>query len=96
MSDPATDKLVERLHDWALDLRLPLTNKHVSTLNEAAAAIQRLTERAESAEAERDRLRAALEWYANPEIYKPHPHGPAFDDRDLSFKARAALTGEVK
>ena len=33
----------------------------------------------------------ALRFYANPEIYKPHPHGPAFDDRDLSFKAKAAL-----
>ncbi|TBG78584.1 hypothetical protein ELG76_04000 [Rhizobium leguminosarum] len=40
---------------------------------------------------ERDRLREALEFYANPEIYKPHPHGPAFDRRDLSFHARSAL-----
>lgn len=38
-----------------------------------------------------DRLREALMFYANPEIYKPHPHGPAFDRRDLSFHARAAL-----
>lgn len=28
---------------------------------------------------------------APTEVYKPHPHGPAFDDRDLSFVARAAL-----
>lgn len=41
--------------------------------------------------AERDRLREALQWYANPQIYQPHPHGPAFDRRDLSFCARAAL-----
>jgi hypothetical protein len=41
--------------------------------------------------AERDRLRKSLEFYANPEIYKPHPHGPAFDRRDLSYHARAAL-----
>lgn len=34
----------------------------------------------------------ALEFYANPEIYRPHPHGPAFDRRDLSFHARDALT----
>lgn len=33
----------------------------------------------------------ALEFYANPDIYKPHPHGPAFDRRDLSFRARSAL-----
>jgi len=37
------------------------------------------------------KLEAALEFYANPEIYKPHPHGPAFDRRDLSFHARAVL-----
>lgn len=42
--------------------------------------------------AELDRLREALEFYANPEIYKPHPHGPAFDRRDLSYHARAALS----
>lgn len=38
-----------------------------------------------------ERQREALEFYANPEIYKPHPHGPAFERRDLSFKAKAAL-----
>ena len=32
-------------------------------------------------------LRKTLEFYANPDIYKPHPHGPAFDKRDLSFLA---------
>lgn len=45
-------------------------------------------------ERERDRLRKALEFYANPEIYEPHPHGPAFDRRDVSFAARAALSPE--
>jgi hypothetical protein len=44
-----------------------------------------------TAVAEVERLRQALEWYANPEIYQPHPHGIAFDRRDLSFKARCAL-----
>jgi hypothetical protein len=38
-----------------------------------------------------DELVEGLEFYANPEIYKPHPHGLAFDRRDLSFKARALL-----
>ena len=42
-------------------------------------------------EADRDALREALEWYANPEIYEPHPHGLAFDNRDLSYHAKAAL-----
>jgi hypothetical protein len=36
-------------------------------------------------------LEAVLEFYANPEIYRPHPHGPTFDRRDLSYSARAAL-----
>jgi hypothetical protein len=36
-------------------------------------------------------LREALAFYANPEIYKAHPHGLAFDDRDLSYVARQAL-----
>jgi len=38
------------------------------------------------------RLRKALEFYANPEIYQPHPHGPAFERRDLWHHALAALT----
>ncbi|GAJ29829.1 hypothetical protein [Acidomonas methanolica] len=33
----------------------------------------------------------ALEFYADPKVYEPHPHGPAFDHRDISFVARAAL-----
>lgn len=41
------------------------------------------------------KLMTALEWYANLEIYKPHPHGPAFDDRDLSFVAKEALTSTL-
>lgn len=41
-------------------------------------------------------LEGALTWYANPEVYKPHPHGLAFDDRDLSFRARTALTPKEK
>ncbi len=42
--------------------------------------------------AENERLRAALQWYADPERYKPHPHGLAFERRDISYVARAALT----
>ena len=41
--------------------------------------------------AEVARLREALRFYADPAVYKAHPHGPAFDGRDLSFVARAAL-----
>jgi hypothetical protein len=43
--------------------------------------------------AEVGRLREALAKYADPGIYAPHPHGPAFDDRDLSWIARQALKG---
>lgn len=46
-------------------------------------------------QAEIDRLRKALEWYANPAIYAPHPHGPAFDRRDVSYVALAALEGKL-
>lgn len=55
--------------------------------------IRRMAQRPEfdALKVEVERLRAGLTWYANPEIYKPHPHGPAFDNRDLSFHARAVL-----
>ncbi|TWB61645.1 hypothetical protein FBZ98_101990 [Rhizobium sp. ERR 922] len=53
----------------------------------------------EDAERERNELRDKLaeavkviEFYANPDIYKPHPHGPAFDRRDVSFSARSFLS----
>ena len=46
--------------------------------------------------AENARLREALTFYANPEVYRPHPHGPAFDRRDVSYVATAALTAEAK
>lgn len=36
-------------------------------------------------------LEGALSFYASPEVYRPHPHGPAFDRRDLSDVAVAAL-----
>ena len=46
-------------------------------------------------QAEIERLREALGWYTNPAIYAPHPHGPAFDRRDVSYVARAALEGKT-
>jgi hypothetical protein len=39
------------------------------------------------------KLEAALKFYANPDVYKPHPHGLAFDNRDISYVAIAALRG---
>lgn len=34
----------------------------------------------------------ALQFYANPEVYRFHPHGLAFDERDLSYVAKAAIS----
>ncbi|KEA07173.1 hypothetical protein [Rhizobium rhizogenes] len=39
-----------------------------------------------------EEARGVLEWYASPEIYKPHPHGLAFDRRDLSSSAKSFLS----
>lgn len=58
------------------------------------AAIESQASRIEALEAENARLREALEWYADPEVYRPHPQGIAFDRRDLSFCARSALNLE--
>ena len=51
------------------------------------------TEDLDRLRAENAALREALQFYANPEVYKPHPHGLAFDRRDLSYRALAALQG---
>lgn len=61
-----------------------------------AEARRKWNTRAESAEVialrEREaRLVEALRFYANPQIYKPHPHGLGFDRRDVSFRAKAVL-----
>ena len=52
--------------------------------------------RAHAAEARVAVLEKALEFYANSEIYKPHPHGAAFDRRDKSYIARTALAADQK
>lgn len=45
------------------------------------------------ADARERRLREALEFYANPEVYKRSVHGPGFDRfGDLYHHARAALS----
>ena len=38
-----------------------------------------------------EKLADALRFYANPDIYKAHPHGSAFERRDLSYTAREAI-----
>ena len=58
----------------------------------AEAAIAQLTE----ARAGEDELREALAQYANPDLYRAHPHGLAFDRRDKSYIAIAALASHDK
>lgn len=68
----------------ACDIKAALSNAETDERNAVS--------RAEAAESEVKRLRLALGFYANPEIYKPHPHGPAFDRRDLSDHAKSVLS----
>jgi hypothetical protein len=47
-------------------------------------------------DAEIERLRGVLEFYADPNIYKPHPHGIFFDRRnELYLSARDALAAST-
>ena len=63
-------------------------NKELAEYVEAAKRLS--IERAELRRSN-EHMRKALEFYADPEVYKPHPHGPAFDRSDLSWRARVAL-----
>lgn len=65
------------------------------TAAEGCAYNRWMRDQRDAARAEAARLREALTFYANPQVYAPHPHGPAFDRRDLSWHARAALAGEA-
>lgn len=64
-------------------------------LDRAAEKILPLDEALTNALAELERVKQeaveALEFYANPAIYAHHPHGPAFDRRDISYRARSTL-----
>lgn len=42
-------------------------------------------------QASNEKLKSALRFYANPAVYAPHPHGPAFDRRDISYRAKNVL-----
>ena len=57
-----------------------------------ATALTQLTE----ARAGEDELAEALTKYANPDLYRSHPHGLAFDRRDKSYIAFAALASHDK
>jgi hypothetical protein len=75
------DELIERLR------RVPSL-----ILEQAKANISEAADTVAAQAAEIARLREALSFYAKPEVYRPSPHGLAFDDRDLSFCARNALS----
>lgn len=62
----------------------------IERFREASATKDALA-RAEAAEAKVERLMEALRFYGDAAVYEPHPHGMAFDRRDLSHHARVAL-----
>lgn len=95
MSDDIVERLREHATDWngeqMPDLEPAKGDPTAGMLRHAADAIESL--RAENARLTegRDALVEGLRWYAEPHIYAPHPNGPAFDDRDLSWHARSVL-----
>lgn len=96
---------VEIYPEWQAAAALESTQAELAEAAERVAearglydAFQKTLARAESAESslaaanERVKeLEGVLSFYASPEVYRPHPHGPAFDRRDLSDVAVAAL-----
>lgn len=68
---------------------------HLDHIDSVKTENSLLRKKVEALEKCNGKLMTALEFYATPEIYKPHPHGAAFDDRDLSFVAKEALKPEV-
>ena len=69
-----------------------LTASLAAEVTESEALRAQLTE----ARAGEDELREALAQYANPDLYRSHPHGLAFDRRDKSYIAIAALASHDK
>lgn len=77
--------LYEAAPDALPDARLIVA---APVLRDTVAALADLAD----AQAQRiETLEEALRFYANPAIYQPHPCGPAFDRRDVSYVAVAAL-----
>src|SRR3546814_13375965 len=68
----------------------------VTTLDSEREANAILTAENACLTEERGALMEGLRWYAEPHIYAPHPNGPAFADRDLSWHARSVLRSEER
>lgn len=82
----------DRLYDETAVLTALATA--VERAEKAEAQVTAMDREAKETEREEHRLRMALAFYANPKVYEPHPHGPAFERRDLSFHAKSALAGK--
>ena len=91
-----TDALVERAREVAASFLDPTIAQGTIDLILAGKQDKHIWVRVAAAALEANQrliveMREALKFYANPEVYRPHPHGPAFDNRDLSFVARKVL-----
>ena len=85
--------LLDRLEAAEREAKI-LSNINGGLVRDVNARIADLSEIETQLDAANARIRAleeALTWYADPERYKPHPHGSAFDRRDISYVAKSAL-----
>lgn len=65
--------------------------KGARAASELEAAVANLIRVIDTQNASVRELENALEFYANPAVYAPHPHGLGFDRRDISYRAKNAL-----
>lgn len=82
-----------RRHAGWQDSERRISNQ-LSYIEELKTECDQFEARALAAEQRVVEMESALRFYANPELYKPHPHGPAFDHRDVSYVAIRALASE--
>ena len=100
------ERLTAERDEWRNDFRalekaiVGDTGLSAMTVAAQARLFRPRAERAEAqlteARAGEDELREALAQYANPDLYRSHPHGLAFDRRDKSYIAIAALASHDK
>lgn len=100
------ERLTAERDEWRNDFRalekaiVGDTGLSAMTVAAQARLFRPRAERAEAqlteARAGEDELREALAQYANPDLYRSHPHGLAFDRRDKSYIAIAAIASHDK